>query len=404
MRIGCGAFSIDTELREIRDSTGVVRAEPRVFDLLVYLMTRADRMVTREELLAGVWSGRVVSDSAIAFQLNAARRLLGDDGTKQGLIRTFPRKGVRFVGEVSIDRTQADESPSSEIDPKTGLPPPPPQEVRYCHTKDGVRIAFAASGHGPVLVRTPTWFNHIEYDWRNPLRAPLLHAVRPHCRHVRYDGRGTGLSDRECTDLSFEGFLRDLDAVVETLRLPRYGLLGISSGAAVAIAHAARRPDRISFLVLHGAYGLGRNRRGSPRDASAAAAFDAMLRAGWGDVHSAFLRAFSSVFVPDGTPQQIRELAAMQRAATSGDIAAALRLTNDDIDIVDCLARIKVPTLVLHCTGDQAIPFTEGQRVAERIPGARFIGLASTNHIPLAGEPAWPQFVGEIIAFMREHG
>ncbi len=252
------------------------------------------------------------------------------------------------------------------------------------------------------MVRTPTWFNHLEFDWRVQFRGALYRFLAERVRLIRYDGRGNGLSDRYVPDISFAGFERDLEAVVDALRLPRYALLGISQGASIAIAHAVRHPDRVSHLVLNGAYARGRNKRGSAKDHETGQAQLTLMRHGWGDEHSAYLKTFSTLYFPSASTEEIQALAQLQRMAMSAETAVRLRLACDDIDVADLLPRISVPTLVLHSRHDNAVPFAEGERLAAAIPHARFVALESDNHVPLPDEPAWPPFRSAIEAFLGE--
>jgi pimeloyl-ACP methyl ester carboxylesterase len=269
-------------------------------------------------------------------------------------------------------------------------------------TKDGVKLAMAATGQGLPLVRLPTWFNHLEYDWYVQFRSALYRFLTDRCRLIRYDGRGNGLSDRHVPEISFATFEHDLEAVVDALRLQRYALLGISQGAPIAIAHAVRHPERVSKLVLNGGFALGSNKRSSTRDQETAQAQLTLMRHGWGDEHSAYLRTFSMLYFPSASAEELKAVAELQRMAMTGDAAVRLRLACADIDIVDLLPKVAAPTLVLHSRHDNAVPFEEGRRLASGIPNAKFVALESENHVPMPDEPAWPTFIGEIEAFLCE--
>jgi pimeloyl-ACP methyl ester carboxylesterase len=251
-------------------------------------------------------------------------------------------------------------------------------------------------------VKAANWLTHVEYDWDSPAWAPFLHWLAARHRLIRYDGRGTGLSDRDAADISFPKFAADFEAVVTAADVERFAVLGISQGASVAIDYAARHPERVSKLVLLGAYAQGRNRRGSDNEAEKASTFLSMLRHGWGDESSAFMRAFASVFIPSGSPEQIKWFADLQRITTSAETARRIRIACDDIDVLDLLPRVRVPTLVLHCRQDGVVPLEQGRYIAAHIPDARFVTLDSDNHVLLAGEPAWPRFLDEVASFLRD--
>jgi pimeloyl-ACP methyl ester carboxylesterase len=287
-------------------------------------------------------------------------------------------------------------------DGATPRPSPNIQAVKFCRAKDGTNLAFASVGQGPVLVRTAHWATNIEYDWQSPITGPLLQRLAARFRIVRYDGRGAGLSDRNITNVSFATMLDDLETVVDSSKLERFVLLGISGGAATAVAYAARHPERVSKLVLYGGYALGRNRRGSPENIEEAKAFLTMLRSGWGNEHSVFMRAFSSFFLPVGTPEEVKSFVDFQRVATTGENAIELRMAVDEIDIVDLLPKIATPTIVFHCVRDNLVPFEQGRRLAASIANAKFVTLESANHALLAHEPGWRKFVEEMEAFLAD--
>lgn len=391
MRFRFGDCAMDVERRELLRAGAVVPVEPQVFDLIVFLIRERHRVVSRDDLIAEVWQGRIVSESTLATRINAARKAIGDDGHAQALIRTIARKGVRFVGDVT------------EM-PETAAAPPSPsqtpsQDIRFCRTSDGVTLPVASVGSGPVLLKTSNWLNHLEHDWVSPVFAPLFARLAARFRLLRYDGRGNGLADREVADVSADAFVRDLETVAATIPEPRFALLGLSQGCATAIAYAVCHPERVSHLVLYGGYAQGRNRRGDPGDREKAQAMLAMMRQGWGEEGSAFMRAFSSIYLPNGSPEQIKWFADMQRIAATGEMAARLRIACDDIDVTHLLPQVTVPTLVIHARHDNVASFEQGRLMASAIPGARFVTLDSENHVPLHGEPAWETFVSAIETF-----
>jgi len=385
---------LDADRRELRCEGELKAIEPQVFDLLLFLIRNRERVVSKDDLIAGVWDGRIVSDSTLASRINAARRAVGDSGEQQRFIHTIARKGFRFVGEVREGHVPAD------------MPAPVSakrhQEVRFCRTDDGINLALASGGDGPPLIKAANWLTHIEYDWESPVWSPLLHRLAARCRLIRYDARGTGLSDRAVTDISFSAFVRDLETVVESTGVDRSAFLGISQGAAVAITYAVRHPERVSKLILYGGYAQGRYQRGSAAEAEMARAFIAIMRHGWGDEHSAFMRSFSSLYLPNGSPEQLKWFADLQRITTSAENATRIRNACDDIDVTSLLPQVRVPTLVLHCRHDSIAPLEQGRLLARSIPHARFVTLESDNHVLLSDEPEWPRFIGEIEAFMSE--
>jgi DNA-binding winged helix-turn-helix (wHTH) protein/pimeloyl-ACP methyl ester carboxylesterase len=386
-------YCLDPDRRELRRGAESKALEPQVFDLLLYLVQNRDRVVSKDDLIAAVWNRRIVSDSTLDSRINAARKAVGDSGGRQKFIRTIVRKGFRFVAPV---REAAGELGRGAHASVTGSN----QEIAFCRSLDGINIAYAAVGSGPPLLKAANWLTHIEYDWESPAWAPLLHWLAERHRLIRYDVRGTGLSDRDVDEISLPAFVHDFEAVVGAAKLERFSVLGISQGASVAIDYASRNPERVSKLILLGAYVQGRNRRGSLTEQEKAATFLSMLRQGWGDETSAFMRAFASVFIPSGSTEQIRWFADLQRITTSPLNAVRIRKACDDIDVLAALSQIRVPTLVIHCRRDGVVPLEQGRQLAASIPDAHFVMLESDNHVLLPGEPAWPRFLQEVENFL----
>jgi DNA-binding winged helix-turn-helix (wHTH) protein/pimeloyl-ACP methyl ester carboxylesterase len=390
---------LDPDRRELRSGSKPIAVEPQVFDLLEFLIRNREHVVSRDDLLAAVWHGRIVSDSAIAARVNAARRAVGDSGEQQRWIRTVARKGFRFVGDV---REQAVPG-ASPVETAVRAPDRAArdQEITFCRTKDGVNLAVACVGQGTPVVRTSHWMTHVQYDWQSPLRMPLLHFLADRYRLIRYDNRNNGLSDWDVEDVSFGALLHDLETVVEALNLRSYALLGFSQGASISIAHAVRYPQRVSKLILHGGYALGHSKR-SARKGFDMKAYLNLMREGWGDEHSAFQKMLSLAFLPNASAEEIKWMAELQRVASSPENTVRLRSVFDQIDVVDLLPKVAVPTLVMHCRYDNLTPFEEGRRLATSIPNAKFVALESENHVPQAREAVWPQFLAEIEAFLAD--
>jgi serine/threonine protein kinase/class 3 adenylate cyclase/pimeloyl-ACP methyl ester carboxylesterase len=287
--------------------------------------------------------------------------------------------------------------PEDEV---SAVPPPKVrQEIRFCTSDDGVRIAYATSGSGPPLVKAANWLNHLEYDWDSPIWRHLLHELSRDNFLVRYDERGNGLSDWEVEDITFDAFVRDLATVVDAAGLDRFPLLGVSQGCAVSIAYAVQHPERVSKLVLFGGYTRGKSHRGTSAQQEADA-LRTLIRHGWGRQEPVFRQIFTSQFIPGGTPEQAEWFNELQRITASPENAARIRQVIDDIEVSDLAARVEAPTLVLHCRDEQAVPFEEGRRMAALIPNARFVALEGRNHLVFEDEPAWPRFMHEVRSFL----
>ncbi len=275
------------------------------------------------------------------------------------------------------------------------------QQIRFCTSSDGVRLAYAAVGHGPPLVKAANWLSHLEFDWNSPVWRPWLVALSRDHTLVRYDERGCGLSDWDAEDFSLDAWVRDLEAVVDAQGLERFPLLGISQGGPIAITYAVRHPERVSHLILYGAYARGRlHRSPTPQDLAEREMMIEMVRLGWGKDHPAFRQVFTTLFIPGGTQEQCRWMNELQRVSASPENAVRILQAFDRLDAQDAATRLRVPTLVLHATGDLRVPLDEGRRIAELVPGARFVPLESRNHLLLGTEPAFLRFLGAVREFL----
>jgi pimeloyl-ACP methyl ester carboxylesterase len=275
------------------------------------------------------------------------------------------------------------------------------QRIRFCETDDGIRIAYAVCGSGPPLVKAAHWLSHVQYDWDSPVWRPWLRFLSRHRTLVRYDPRGCGLSDRDVDDISLEGWLQDLEAVVRDAGLTRYELLGMSQGGPIAVEHARRGPGRVARLLLYGAYARGRRHRGlPPAEREVGDALPQLVRGGWGRSNPAFRQLFTSLFLPGGSPEQVAWFNELQRRSATPDTAARIVAACDDLDVTAAASELRHPTLVLHARGDARVPVDEGRLLAELVPGAALVELDSDNHVLLEEEPAWAEFTARVAAFL----
>jgi pimeloyl-ACP methyl ester carboxylesterase/DNA-binding winged helix-turn-helix (wHTH) protein len=396
-----GRFEIDTDRFELRSDGAPVPIEPQVLDVLVHLVSHRDRVVARTELLDEVWGDRFVSDSALSSRIKAARRAVGDDGTAQAVIKTVHGRGFRFVAAVTERPGVASSPPGGDRPAGAPAGRPVPQEVRFCRGADGVQLAFATAGDGPPLVKAANWLTHLRHDWESIVWGHWLRDLSARHRLVHYDERGSGLSDWEVADVSFDSWVRDLETVVDAVGLDRFPLLGISQGGAVAVAYAARHPDRVSHLVLYGAFAQGRSVRArDERQRREAGVMLDLVESGWGHDTSMFRQMFAAQFMPQGSPAQWDAFDRHQRLTASAENARRLLGVSARIDVTEAAPHVQVPTLVLHARDDLRVPFEQGELLAALVPGARFVALDSNNHLLLDGEPAWAEFLAALDDFV----
>ncbi len=275
------------------------------------------------------------------------------------------------------------------------------QQIRFCSSFDGARIAYALSGHGTPLALSATWLSHLEHQWRSLAWCPWLEHFSHDHTLLRYDLRGTGLSDRSFDHVSVDTWVRDFAAVADAAGLKRFPLLGVCQGGPIAIEYAARHPERVSRLVLYGTYARGMLLRSDlPPEPSKARLLLEIAQLGWGRENHAFMQVWASLFQPGGGIEHLRSWTELQRLAISPESAASFFHTTFNVDVREAARRVKCPTLVVHATGDRVAPVEEGRMLGGLISGARFIELDSENHMLLPEEPSWARFLHEVRAFL----
>jgi DNA-binding winged helix-turn-helix (wHTH) protein/pimeloyl-ACP methyl ester carboxylesterase len=392
-----GPFRLEPREHRVVRAGRAIPLTGKAFDTLCVLVERHGALIPKQELMSAVWPGIAVEENNLDRNISALRKALGDKASGSKYIETVPRKGYRFVAEVK--RVEASAAAPDSTSPHH-THSAPQQQIGFCTAKDGVRIAYATAGAGPTLVKAANWLNHLEFEWESPVWRHWVQELVQHHRLIRYDERGCGLSDWELEDYSFDAWVRDLEMLVNTLALDRFALFGISQGVSVAIAYAVKHPERVSHLVLYGGFARGWEKRNSKREVELITALITLMRLGWGQDHPAFRQMWTTLFIPGGTPDQLEWFNDLQRISASPENAMRFMEAFGQIDVVDLLPKVSVPTIVFHCDQDAAVPFEEGRLVAAGIANAKFVPLASRNHLLLADEPAWPVFLRELGSFL----
>ena len=396
MIVGFEDLELDLSRVELRRSSIRVPVEPQVFEVLAYLVNHRDRVVPKEELMDNVWGGRFVSEAAVTSRIKQARQAIGDNGQAQRLIRTVRGRGYRFVG------------PAREAG---SVPAPRHQSVHYA-VSDGLQIAYQATGGGGRnIVLVAGFVSHLELDWAEPRHAGFLDRLGSFGRLIRFDKRGTGMSDRPNDLPDMETRMHDVLAVMDAAGSGRAVLFGYSEGGPMSILMAAMHPERVEALVLYGTYArrlraddypwahTPEERRQYIERLAVEWSWEADMRAMCPSADDAMARWWGQRARAAATPSTVRSLIAM----------------NSLIDIRAALGSVRVPTLVLHRRGDHDSRVEEGRYLAEHIPGARFVELAGADHFvavdanqildqverffaTLGSVPAAPRALGAVLA------
>jgi pimeloyl-ACP methyl ester carboxylesterase/DNA-binding winged helix-turn-helix (wHTH) protein len=392
-----GPFRLDVlERRLLRDGE-LVPLAGKPFDTLVLLVEGAGALQKQQVLIDRLWPDVAVEQNSLQQNISLVRRALG--GAHGIQIETVRGQGYRLHAQV---RTAAARSNGHAAPPPASGAVAGAQRTHFCTAHDGTRLAYARLGEGPPLVKAANWLSHLGLDRDGPLWKYWLARLSHGRSLVCYDARGNGLSDWTPATIRFEDFVADLGVVFDAAGIERAPVVGISQGASVAVAYAARHPERVSALILVGGCARGWRVKNDPRLIERIEALMVLMRQGWGSDNAAFRQLFTSAFFPDGTPEQMDWFNELQRVTTSPENAVAILSALGDVDVRDALPHIHVPTLVVHCRGDAIVPMKEGIELATGIEGARFVTLESRNHVLLEAEPAWSRFEHEVEGFLRE--
>jgi len=393
-----GPFRFEQKEHRLVCGGNSIRLTGKAFDTLSVLIERHGTLVSKQDLMNAVWPEITVEENNLDRNISTLRKVLGDKATGGQFIETVPRMGYRFVAPV----TEIASNAIASIAGGRELQILSRQEIRFCVTADKVRIAYATVGSGHPLLKVANCFNHLDFEWESPIWRHWVRDLAKGHSIVRYDGRGNGLSEWNVEDISFEAWVHDLETVVDAARLYKFALMGISQGAAVAIAYAVRHPERVSHLILCGGYSRGANYRERPDAVEVRHALETLVQLNWGKSNPTFFQLVTSLYIPErATVEEQGWFKDLQLKSVSPANLVKFMRACDEINVRPLLPSVSVPTLVFHSDRDHVAPPEEGRILAAEIPRARFVPLASANHLLLAEEPAWKTFREELASFLR---
>ena len=407
-------FRVDVSERMLLKDNREVSLTPKVFDTLLVLLENSSHVLTKKELMEQVWPDSFVEENNLAQNISILRKALGEGKEGEAYIQTVPKRGYRFVADVQTaggddktmivrERTRArivverddedDKSlipsprvidvPATEVIHKLEQRPP---ETMYTRSGD-VNIAYQVIGDAPLdLVFVMGWVSHMEYFWREPSFARFLLRLASFSRLILIDKRGTGLSDRVPINQlpTLEQRMDDVRAVMDAVGSERAALCGVSEGGPMCSLFAATYPEKTLALVMIGTYAKRIRDAEYPWGPTAEQReqFFEVMRKQWG----------GPVGIDDRAPSVANDpkfrdwWATYLRMGASPGAAVALTQMNAEIDVRRVLPTIRVPSLVIHRTGDLLLNIDEGRFVADCIPGSKFVELPGDDHLPFVGD------------------
>jgi len=409
-------FRVDATERILLKGDREVPLTPKVFDTLLALIENSSHILTKKELMQLVWPDSFVEENNLAQNISILRKALGESKQGEHYIQTVPKRGYRFVADVSTtggseetlivhERTTArivvettdDDDDVREIKaipasarvidvPQLESAFPRPPETMYARSGD-VNIAYQVIGDAPLdLVFVMGWVSHMEYFWREPRFARFLLRLASFSRLILFDKRGTGLSDRVPINQlpTLEQRMDDVRAVMDAVGSERAALCGVSEGGPMCSLFAATYPEKTLALVMIGTYAKRIRDAEYPWGPTQEQReqFFEVMRKQWGGPVGIDERAPSVADDPEFRDWWATYL----RMGASPGAALALTQMNAEIDVRNVLPSIRVPSLVIHRSEDQCLKVEEGRFVAERIPGAKFVEFPGNDHLPFVGD------------------
>lgn len=393
MRFAFTDCILDDQAHDLVRAGETVAIEPQVFDLLHLLVRNAGQLVTRDEIIAEVWQGRIVSDSAISARIAAARKAVGDDGKAQAIIRTVPRRGLMMVAEVtSKQEPRAAPQVSDEI-----------QRIRYVRLPSGHSMAYAVTGSGPPVILVGSQSTDLEVEWQLSFERARYVTLSEHNTLIRFDPIGVGQSDRATDRLSVAQRTEEIGWLADALGLEKFAIYSQSGGCAMAMHFAAHNPHRVTRLAMLGGYVDGRALRDTDIGRTEEP-LRTLIKAGWSQHGSEFVRAMIAIYQPEGPADSVKAFAQMIQGAVAPDLELRRRDVTNTHSSRAILSSITCPTLILHSSRDCVHPLSEARKLAAGIAGSELVVLDSSNHIPWLGNPPYETLQSTLIDFLAAEG
>jgi DNA-binding winged helix-turn-helix (wHTH) protein len=292
-----GPFRLEAHERRLLRDGAEVSLPGKAFDTLLLLVEGAGSLQPQQALIERLWPDTFVEPNNLQYNVSLIRRAF--EGASGVELQTVRGRGYRLLADVARSDVARSDVARSDAAPPPAGEGSATQKTYFCKAADGARLAYARSGSGPPLVKAANWLSHLELDWRFGVWRHWLPLFGRRHTLVRYDARGNGLSDWAPPELSFERFVSDLATVFDAAGVERAPLVGLSQGASVAVAYAARHPERVSALILIGGCARGWRAKNRPSLSRKFEAMMVLMRDGWGGRNAAFRQIFTTTFFPD---------------------------------------------------------------------------------------------------------
>jgi len=374
-----------------------VRLRNNSLSVLEVLASKPYQLVSREELLDRIWPNSEVAEEGLSQCIRDIRRTIAD--SERDIVQTVYKRGYR------LNPVSDGMAPLPEIEYGDAVPfrdyPEFKQNTGFTKSADGVGIAYASSGSGPVVIRAPNWLNHLDWDWRCEIGGERIRKLSERLHHIRFDSRGTGRSDRNVGAGGINEWCDDLHAVATASGHKKFALMGISGGAPTCLQYAALHPKSISCVVLLGGFARGNLARGTSIDA--VNAMEKLIESGWGYDNASIRQIMTTQLWPSATIDQIASFNHLQQVSTDGVTAAQMISNISRIDVTQLLPNISQPTLIVHSRNDFRQPLAEAELMAEKIPNAELCILESNNHTPMPQEAEFERMIYEVTEFIISH-
>lgn len=360
----------------------------RALQVFLFLASKPNSVITSQEIESTVWKELVVTKDSLHQAIREIRKSIGD--TERQVLKTIHRRGYQLIpdAEVPIKTSHAD---AAKIHSTT---------IQNTLSADQTKIAWRKIGNGQPILKASNWIADVDMAAGKLMYSEFYTWLASSYTFVRFDQRGTGLSDRNANDFSIDIMVADMKAIADAAKLDKFFLFGASQGAAYCIAFAKKYPERVLGLIFRGGMVVGPGASGDPAYKKWLDTAKTVVQNGWDSGDHAYRRYFSSRIAAEADADVLADLDEIQRLSISADKVIRIFEFIDRMDLQNVASEIDLPTLIMHSRDDVMVPFSEGRRLHRLMPHARFVTLDGANHAVLPGTPAFNQVCEAMSSFI----